>query len=637
MPSAFCLLHSAFPLAPLLLLWLALGLVGWGAGAQVPGILNNQGRLAINGTSFTGLATFKFALVVSNGASVGTLWSHNNTSVNGSEPTGAGISVSVAAGVFSVGLGDVTVSNMTQEIPPTVFTNLAVYLRTWVNDGVNGSQRLAPDWRVTSVGYALVARTSLEAPAGAVNFSGALAGDVTGGQGTTVVAKVGGLTAATLATGATRANAATNTSLAGTLVQRDSSGNFAAGTITARFSGDGSGLTNLPAVSAPLPSGVMLASSLAQDPTLISGGYRLAMTSPAAAWVTGSSSNAPLARYGHSAVWTGQTLLVWGGNYGPASYSGSGGSYSPDADTWGLISTVNAPTARGGHTTVWSGTEMIVWGGNCASASFLGTGARFAPDTQTWTAISTTNAPPGRSGHVAVWTGSRMLIWGGVNATNLLNDGALYDPVANVWTTLTVTNAPEARMNVVAVWAADRLVVWGGEGAFGELGTGAVLTFSNNVPLVWSALNSTNAPAARADHTAVWTGSRMLVWGGQAGGVPLGDGAAYNPSANAWQTLSTTNAPAARYDHAALWTGSELMIVAGANASAPLATSAAYDPVTGLWRTLGSTGSPVARSVPGVVWSGTEILLFGGLSGTQPVASLQRLTPLSAWYLYRKL
>ena len=119
MPSAFCLLHSAFPLVPLLLLWLALGLVGWGAGAQVPGILNNQGRLAINGTSFTGLATFKFALVVSNGASVGTLWSHNNTSVNGSEPTGAGISVSVAAGVFSVGLGDVTVSNMTQEIPPT--------------------------------------------------------------------------------------------------------------------------------------------------------------------------------------------------------------------------------------------------------------------------------------------------------------------------------------------------------------------------------------------------------------------------------------------------------------------------------------------------------------------------------------
>ena len=56
MPSAFCLLHSAFPLVPLLLLWLALGLVGWGAGAQVPGILNNQGRLAINGTSFTGLA-----------------------------------------------------------------------------------------------------------------------------------------------------------------------------------------------------------------------------------------------------------------------------------------------------------------------------------------------------------------------------------------------------------------------------------------------------------------------------------------------------------------------------------------------------------------------------------------------------
>ena len=32
-------------------------------------------------------------------------------------------------------------------------------------------------------------------------------------------------------------------------------------------------------------------------------------------------------------------------------------------DTWTATSTTNAPTARAGHTAVWTGSEMIVWGG----------------------------------------------------------------------------------------------------------------------------------------------------------------------------------------------------------------------------------------------------------------------------------
>ena len=201
-----------------------------------------------------------------------------------------------------------------------------------------------------------------------------------------------------------------------------------------------------------------------------------------------------------------------------------------------------------------------------------------------------------------------------------------------------MANAPEARKNATAVWAGDRLIVWGGKGAFGELGTGAQLPFSNGLPVAWTALSATNAPSARSAHSAVWTGSRMLVWGGEVGSSPLGDGSSYNPQANIWQALNPTNAPAARRDHAALWTGSDMVVTCGANASGPLSTSAAYDPVTAQWRTLGSSGAPVARSVPGAVWSGTEIILFGGrLNGAQPVAALQRLVPQSAWYFYRKL
>jgi len=65
----------------------------------------------------------------------------------------------------------------------------------------------------------------------ATSFTGVLAGDVTGPQGFTVVATVGGVSAANVATGANLANAGTSANTASTLVKRDGSGNFAAGTV----------------------------------------------------------------------------------------------------------------------------------------------------------------------------------------------------------------------------------------------------------------------------------------------------------------------------------------------------------------------------------------------------------------------
>lgn len=60
-----------------------------------------------------------------------------------------------------------------------------------------------------------------------------LAGDVTGSLSSSTVAYVGGVAAADIAAGANVANAATNANTASTIVKRDASGNFAAGTVTA--------------------------------------------------------------------------------------------------------------------------------------------------------------------------------------------------------------------------------------------------------------------------------------------------------------------------------------------------------------------------------------------------------------------
>ena len=113
--------------------------------AQVPGVINYQGRVVVNGTNFTGTGQFKFALVDGTGAT--TFWSNDGTASG--EPATA-VSVSVTKGLYSVLLGQ---SPMVA-ISPAVFTNADVRLRVWF-DGGNGMLQLAPDQRIGAVGYAL--------------------------------------------------------------------------------------------------------------------------------------------------------------------------------------------------------------------------------------------------------------------------------------------------------------------------------------------------------------------------------------------------------------------------------------------------------------------------------------------------
>ena len=62
-------------------------------------------------------------------------------------------------------------------------------------------------------------------------------------------------------------------------------------------------------------------------------------------------------------------MIVWGGGADGPTYLNTGARYSPSTDSWTATSTTNAPDARTGHTAVWTGSEMIVWGGLMAALS----------------------------------------------------------------------------------------------------------------------------------------------------------------------------------------------------------------------------------------------------------------------------
>jgi hypothetical protein len=321
-------------------------------------------------------------------------------------------------------------------------------------------------------------------------------------------------------------------------------------------------------------------------------------------WTTTSITNAPAGRYSHTAVWTGSEMIVWGG-IARTGAVGTGGRYNPGTDIWTATSRTNAPSARSGHTAVWTGSEMIIWGGS-GNINQLNTGGRYNPGTNSWTATSTTNAPAGRYFHTAVWTGTEMIVWGGISSNIGVNTGGGYNPNTDSWTATSTTNAPAGRYFHTAVWTGTVMIIWGGEYNGVSFNTGGKYSPGTNS---WAATTTTNAPQGRLGYTAVWTGHEMIVWGGY-NGTDLNTGGRYNPSANSWTATSTTNAPAARDSHTAVWSGSEMIVWGGQNGGY-LNTGGRYNPSGDSWTPTGKTPTP--RRYHAAVWTGSEMIIWGGI------------------------
>jgi hypothetical protein len=127
---------------------------------------------------------------------------------------------------------------------------------------------------------------------------------------------------------------------------------------------------------------------------------------------------------GLDAVWTGTRMLVWNGF--------AGAEYAPRRDRW----TPLPPPPPGlrhpkpADSAVWTGRSLIVFGGTARHdhSDFTSDAAAYDPARARWTML-----PPapiaGRDRHAAVWTGGAMLVWGGCcRGSRHFRDGALYRP-----------------------------------------------------------------------------------------------------------------------------------------------------------------------------------------------------------------
>ena len=180
------------------------------------------------------------------------------------------------------------------------------------------------------------------------------------------------------------------------------------------------------------------------------------------------------------------------------------------------------------------------------------------------------------------------------------------DPcIDDTWTATSTSGAPSARRAHTAVWTGTEMILWGGLGE----NTGGRYDPSTDT---WTATSTTNAPSGRQFHTAVWTGSEMIIWGGQNGGTFFNTGGRYNPSSDTWAATSASNAPSGRYFHTAVWTGSEMIVWGGTDNSNHVNTGGRYNPGTDSWVATSTANAPDGRELHSAVWTGNEMIVWGG-------------------------
>lgn len=204
-----------------------------------------------------------------------------------------------------------------------------------------------------------------------------------------------------------------------------------------------------------------------------------------------------------------------------------------------------------------------------------------------------------------------MIVWGGSpgngGASGVLNTGGRYNATTDTWTTINTTNAPSARHHHTAVWTGSKMIVWGGGNDSVHLNDGGIYDPASDS---WAPINAAGAPGARTDHMAVWTGSQMIIWGGY---PYTATGSRYDPVTNVWTAMA--NAPQATAESAAVWTGTEMIIWSGGNGSSNVNTGARYNPITNTWVTTSTTNAPQGRRIwacANGIWTGSEMLVWGG-------------------------
>ena len=205
---------------------------------------------------------------------------------------------------------------------------------------------------------------------------------------------------------------------------------------------------------------------------------------------------------------------------------------------------------------------------------------------------------------------------------------------------MTLDGVPSPRADHTAVWTGREVIVWGGDDALPSedtgyapvpphpLGDGAAYDVANDR---WRAVARRGAPPARTGHSAIFTGTEMIVWGGAWGTTAIATGGRYDPARDRWRAVSTRGAPSARGDHCAVWTGSEMIVIGGTDGTRSFADGARYDPATDRWTPIAADPALPPRADAACGWTGDALVVWGGGDGERALGDGALFYPANGW------
>jgi hypothetical protein len=304
--------------------------------------------------------------------------------------------------------------------------------------------------------------------------------------------------------------------------------------------------------------------------------------------------------------------------------------------TWSPMVALAGFAARSAAPAIWdAGAARLHVFGGFDGASALGTGASLdptAPAASAWTDFAAdADTPTARVGHSLTIdaAGGRLFAWGGwdgANGASHVAGGAVYDVTGGADPWVTMAASPLApRKAHSAIWTGSLLLIFGGGDASQRFGDGAA--YDPSAGGSWSDLDAGDPlrPEAREAHAAAWSGSTMLIWGGRDGTTFLKSGAVYDPAGPTW--TRTTDDPTTLSERAgafAVYDSGRYLVYGGYDGTGPLADGAWYDPVASTWTPIATLGAPAARTKACVAWDAAtrRLVVWGGRDGGgTPLAS----------------
>jgi hypothetical protein len=216
-------------------------------------------------------------------------------------------------------------------------------------------------------------------------------------------------------------------------------------------------------------------------------------------------------------------------------------------------------------------------------------------------------------------------------ATQTCNTSCAWDPAVCAlpkgWTKIADPPAGfVGRSGAAVAWTGSKLLVWGGQGASNTyFADGAIYDPATNT---WTSMPAPpTGTQARSNTNAIWTGDKFVIWGGDTASSRLADGVVFTVSTSTWSKTSASPLAARQIGAAAFSKSTVESVIWGGLGTSTYADGAIYRQYNDTWVSLPAAPLAARTAMIATSFVAGDVLIWGGaISDGNPLRDGAKLT-----------